>query len=292
MITATYRVLLGDALEQLRTLPDGSVHCVVTSPPYFGLRDYGAEGQIGLEPTPAEYVARLVAAFREVKRVLRDDGTLWLNLGDKMVNKCLLGLPWQVAFALGHEGWILRSEIIWDKTATVLPESVTDRPHRVHETVFLFAKAAVYWYDAEAIRVPLSATTKGSRGRAFGREEHQDSTGNVASGHWGKTASAHGMNRVPDARGRHKPDVWPITQSNRYDGHLATFPEELIEPMILAGCPEGGTVLDPFAGSGTTLAVANRLGRHAIGIELNPDYLPLIERRCAQPGFIFTEVTP
>lgn len=350
MSTATYRVLCGDALDQLKTLPDASVQTCITSPPYFGLRDYGADGQIGLEPTPAEYVAKLVAVFREVKRVLRDDGTLWLNLGDSYAGswgaqsrpngndvgstiqggsmlharqiaahpkgqthtgslkntpglkpKDLMGIPWRVAFALQDDGWFLRSDIIWAKP-NPMPESVTDRPTRSHEYVFLLSKSARYYYDASAIREPAVAVNEHDiTGPGYAAPGQTAQKGNRKSdkrrGHSRRHAGFNdrwdGMTKAEQqSMGRNKRDVWTVATHPYPEAHFATFPEELIEPMILAGAPEGGTILDPFAGSGTTLAVANRLGRHAIGIELNPDYLPLIEQRCAQGGFIFSEVTP
>lgn len=339
MTTATYRVLLGDALEQLRTLPDASVQTCVTSPPYFGLRSYlpsdhtDKAKEVGSEETPAEYVARLVSVFREVKRVLRDDGTLWLNLGDSyarnpkkgvkfesgsttyMTNqqareenrgtpipeglkeKDLLGIPWRVAFALQDDGWYLRSDIIWAK-GSPMPESVKDRPTRSHEYIFLLSKQSRYYYDADAIAEPVMAGDKGSyfdKGKTAlhpnqGKDK-RDKQGQVGKRQYtGFNARWDAQDIPPQTRNRR--DVWFVNTTGYPEAHFATFPEKLVEPMILAGCPEGGTVLDPFAGSGTTLAVANRLGRHAIGIELNPEYLPLIERRCQQGGFVFAEVTP
>lgn len=311
---ATYRVLVGDALEQLRTLADGSVHCVVTSPPYYGLRNYGVAGQIGMEETPAEYVMRLVEVFREVKRVLRDDGTLWLNLGDSYVGtgdkgtyrdpkyaqgrngqavarnrkvaglpaKNLMGIPWRVAFALQEDGWILRSDIIWTK-GNPLPESVKDRPTRSHEYIFLFSKQPRYCYDSEAIAEPLSRPEEAKRKTPAlfgGRLKHQNTPTRLSSGN-PYTGTSSGT--------RNKRSVWMVNTTGYPETHFAVFPEKLVEPMILAGCPVGGTVLDPFAGSGTTLAVANRLGRHALGIELNPAYVRLIEARCAQTSWVWAE---
>lgn len=314
-------VLVGDCIEQLRILESGSVNCIVTSPPYWGLRDYGTaswEGgshecdhrelrggvgeasskqvtsagasttyqykyvcgkcgavrkdmQIGLERTPEEYVDKMVQVFRECRRVLRDDGTLWLNLGDSYWNsngfarasdefqregrndapandrrlpshdtlkvKDLVGIPWRVAFALQSDGWWLRSDIIWAKP-NPMPESVTDRPTRAHEYIFLLTKSARYWYDAAAIR-DIGA----------------------------------------DGEKKNKRTVWTVAPAQYPRAHFATYPPELIKPCILAGCPQGGTVLDPFAGSGTTLATAIELGRNAIGIELNPSYAELIQER-------------
>lgn len=381
-----HRIIVGDVMDGLRSMADGTVQCVVTSPPYWGLRDYGADGQIGLEDTPEQYVARLVAVFREVRRVLRDDGTLWVNLGDcycthppgnrdvsvrtsKLTNperqlrvsttsrgafpglkpKDLVGIPWRVAFALQADGWWLRRDIIWEKP-NQLPESVTDRPTGSHEYVFLMTKAARYYYDAEAIREADSG---------------QDHRRRVLSGQPSLSPPGQSTNRglrTKDGRngdGRNARSVWTITTQPYPEAHFATFPEALPERCILAGtsekgcCPEcgkpwsrvvereatgfdgskygervvrvstssGGTakstlgsgngkmtgkyhttgwrpncecggpgsglqpdpvpclVLDPFSGSGTTLAVACQLGRDAIGIELSPDYARLAERR-------------
>ena len=335
---ATYRVLVGDALEQLRTLPDASVQCVVTSPPYFGLRDYGVEGQMGLEPTPETYVQRLVEVFREVRRVLRDDGAIWLNLGDSFAgsnrgvtsdgkiaggdkqatskgtmtgsiqkagvpnglkSKDLIGIPWRVAFALQADGWWLRSDIVWEKP-NPMPESVQDRPTRSHEYIFLLAKAERYYYDADAIREPAVALNDhDATGPGYDAPGQITQRGNRRDKQRGHGRSHAGFNDRWDAmtkeeqqaHGRNKRDVWTVATQGYAGAHFAVFPEKLIEPMILAGCPVGGTVLDPFAGSGTTLAVANRLGRHAIGIELNPQYVALIHERCQQPVWIFEEAS-
>jgi DNA modification methylase len=302
-------ILQGDCREKLKDLPDASVHCCVTSPPYFGLRDYGVPWQIGLESSPDEYVSELVDVFREVRRVLRDDGTLWLNLGDSYcasppgnaakgvsgkstlngVNsdryretleaghatkrdtsrlpglkpKDLIGIPWRVAFALQADGWYLRSDIIWAKP-NPMPESVTDRPTKSHEYLFLLSKSDRYFYDQEAIK------EKGAGRELFGnsrRLSHQDR----------KDCSRQDMT-LTDARNRRS--VWTVATSPYPEAHFATYPPELIKPCILAGCPAGGVVLDPFAGSGTTGKVALELGRSAILIELNPDYVKLIEKRC------------
>ncbi|MCL6562585.1 MAG: site-specific DNA-methyltransferase [Firmicutes bacterium] len=325
------RVLVGDAAAVLRGLPDASVHCCVTSPPYYGLRDYGVAGQIGLEPTLDAYVARLVAVFREVRRVLRPDGTLWLVLGDsygrgsrslsrddgkrgaqarqawghypalaaKHPEKQLLGVPWRVAFALQADGWILRSDIVWAKP-NALPESVRDRPTRAHEFVFLFARSPRYRYDAAAIAEPAALgdprRPRGSAGSLrdgrpaphAGRRAKQDGVGKAIYTGFNARWAARGA--WPATRNRR--DVWTVPAAPHPDAseHFATFPEALVAPMILAGCPEGGMVLDPFAGSGTTLAVANRLGRHAIGVELNPAYAAIIRRRCRQAAWTWGEV--
>ena len=292
----------GDCRTILPTMAAGSVQCCVTSPPYFGLRDYGVEGQIGLEPTPAEYVAELVTVFEQVRRVLADDGTLWLNLGDSYANdskwggsssgkhvealhgntgigrgkkstglkaKDLIGIPWRVAFALQSAGWWLRQDIIWHKP-NPMPESVTDRCTKAHEYIFLLSKSASYYYDEEAIAEP---SVKGDAGSRFDA---------------GKSAT-HGMGRSQagdreDDGMRNKRSVWTVPTSPYRDAHFATFPPNLIRPCILAGCPVGGTVLDPFGGSGTTGEVSEQEGRNSVLIELNPDYVGLANTRTAQAG--------
>lgn len=308
-----WRVICGDALEELKKLESESVHCCVTSPPYWSLRDYGVQGQIGLEATPEEYVAKLVEVFREVRRVLRKDGTFWLNLGDSYAGsgrgptgktgigdqckrqgfdspkviipkglkpKDLVGIPWRVAFALQADGWYLRSDIIWEKP-NALPESVKDRPTRTHEYIFLLTKSERYYYDAEAIAEPLAQSSVRRYKRAVECKERFDParhkhTEGVQAPMEILTRAAAGV----ITRGwRNKRSVWTVPTASFDGAHYATFPEELIESCILAGCPPGGTVLDPFVGSGTTLAVAERLGRHSIGIELNPKYVELIYKR-------------
>lgn len=339
----------GDCLDVLRTLPDESVHCCVTSPPYWGLRDYGTglwkggnpecdhmgephrlkatinkncgtgkdvknatqreffrdmckkcgairvDQQIGLEPTPAEYVANLVTVFREVYRVLRSDGTLWLNLGDSyngsggvggngkqhtnqgsvdrlgnragwpgLKPKDLVGIPWRVAFALQADGWWLRQDIIWHKP-NPMPESVRDRCTKAHEYVFLLAKSERYYYDAEAV---AEAAEYGHRGSRFDT---------------GKTAE-HGMQRSQqgerdDSGTRNRRSVWTVSTKPYSGAHFATMPPDLVEPCILAGCPEGGTILDPFNGAATVGLVALQLQRQYLGIELNPDYCELSVKR-------------
>ncbi len=370
----SWELYQGDCIEVMRGMPEKFVQTCVTSPPYYGLRDYGVEGQIGLEESPDEYVQRLVEVFREVRRVLRDDGTVWLNLGDSywgsggannnsgitgrrpagekderdgpvayrqrwrsngvLKPKDLIGIPWRVAFALQADGWYLRSDIIWAKP-NPMPESVTDRPTRAHEYVFLLAKAKRYFYDADAIREPhvrpLHAPgNKTHNGRLTASMGHFEEPNRI----WGNPS------------GRNKRSVWTIATQPFPEAHFATFPEKLIEPMILAGtspkaCPKCGApwkrvverertgerevqasdrkgllrndlakhagrigevkvttlgweptctcegndgsgrcvVLDPFVGSGTTLLVAQRLGRSGIGIELNPDYCAMASRR-------------
>jgi DNA modification methylase len=298
-------IICGDALTELGKLPDSSVQCCVTSPPYWGLRDYGVAGQLGLEKTPEEYVGNLVAVFREVRRVLRDDGTLWLNLGDSysknesnnggysgkstlegftrpdtkgrtanetgarhkidsgLKPKDLVGIPWRVAFALQADGWYLRSDIIWAKP-NPMPESVKDRPTRSHEYIFLMSKNARYYYDAEAI-AEESATTWNSAKQMVGKPlENQNG----------------GKNRpTQDQSGRNRRSVWTIATRPFPEAHFATFPQDLVEPCIKAGCPVGGAVLDPFFGAGTTGLVAARLGREFIGIELNQAYCEMAKKR-------------
>lgn len=271
-----YQLLVGDCIESMRSLPDKSVNCCVTSPPYFGLRDYGVDGQIGLEQRAPEYVSNLVSVFSEVYRVLRDDGVLFVNLGDTFAgfkdgkfpphsqsngnqrgmpvsgaphrsrklleldgfkNKELMGIPWRFAFAMRDSGWRLRQEIIWSKP-NYTPEKVRDRFVKSHEHIFLFTKRDRYWFDGDAVRVEDAA----------------------------------GGNKL-------RPDVWNIPVSTFKGAHFATFPPQLIEPCILAGCPSGGTVLDPFGGSGTTAGVALAHGRNAVLCELNPEYADLVPAR-------------
>lgn len=299
-------IILGDALEVLGTLEASSVNCCVTSPPYWGLRDYGVTGQIGLEKTPEEYVERLVKVFREVKRVLRDDGTLWLNLGDcytanikgtgghasPMVRrkgkrnfqefesgawkpdhglkpKDLVGIPWRVAFALQADGWYLRSDIIWHKP-NVMPESVKDRPTKAHEYIFLFSKNSKYFYDAKAIKVPLAYLDKRGNSRVVYRGKSRKLEKNFQ----------HPVDYMGQpVGGRNRRSVWSIVTKPFKGAHFATFPEDLINPCILAGCPTGGVVLDPFLGAGTTGVVALKNGRNFIGIELNPGYVEIAKKR-------------
>ena len=294
------RILRGAALAKLAELPAASVHCCVTSPPYFGLRDYGCDGQIGLEATPDEYVCGLVAVFLEVRRVLRNDGTLWLNIGDSYCApgggfkpdapsnsgfkpKDLIGIPWMLAFALRADGWFLRQDIIWSKPNPT-PESVTDRCTKAHEYLFLLSKSARYYFDADAIaeqstyagKIVVLGDKSLSRGQA---------TGNNVK------ASGNGLaDSVVVSETRNKRDVWTIATQPYPEAHFATFPPALVEPCILAGCPVGGTVLDPFAGAGTTGLVADRLGRNAILIELNPEYAAMAHRRIVNDAPLFAEV--
>lgn len=266
------RILIGDCIASMRELPDQSVHTCVTSPPYFRLRDYEMDGQIGLEDTPDAYVARLVEAFREVRRVLRDDGTLWLNLGDTISGKQLLGVPWRVAFALQADGWFLRQDIIWSKP-NPMPESVTDRCTKAHEYIFLLSKSARYFFDAEAISEPAADSS-------VARLMQPTLASQAGSARVpGKTNG--NMKAVGNGKTRNRRSVWTVTTKPFKGAHFATFPPDLIEPCILAGSPIGGTVLDPFGGSGTTAGVAIKHGRGAILCELNPSYIAMIHDRIA-----------
>lgn len=278
---------VGDCIESMRAMPEQSVHMCVTSPPYFGLRDYGHAGQIGLEKRAPEYVAGLVHVFAEVWRVLRDDGVLFVNIGDTYAgfkdgkfpphsasngnqrgmpvsgaphrsrrlleidgfrNKEAMGIPWRFAFAMRDAGWLLRQEIIWAKP-NYTPEKVRDRFVRSHEQVFLFTKRDRYFFDGDAVRVPADG----------------------------------GGDKL-------RPSVWTVPVSTYGGAHFATFPPDLIEPCILAGCPEGGTVLDPFGGAGTTGLVAKRHGRRAILCELNPEYAEMARERIASESAIQAEI--
>ncbi|WP_232476002.1 DNA-methyltransferase [Flavisphingomonas formosensis] len=266
------RIINGDAATVMDRMPDGLAHMAVTSPPYFGQRDYGSQAQIGTEPTPRAYVDRLVATMRSLRRVLREDGTLWLNLGDKYAAGALLGMPWRVALAMIDDGWILRSDIIWHKP-NAMPHSAKTRPTHDHEYLFLFSRSAAYRYDADAIREPhrtfsTESRMKGGRGH-FGLRNgtpeagKNKGNGNLHDGRWDQ--AFHPL-------GRNKRTVWSVPLGKYRDAHFAVFPPALVEPCILAGSPSGGMVLDPFFGSGTTGLVARAHGRRFIGIELNPDY--------------------
>lgn len=303
----SYQILVGDVLDRLADLPASSVHTVVTSPPYWGLRDYGVEGQGGLEETPEKHVEWLVDVFAAVARVLRPDGTAWVNYGDRyagcsssggvgssgpmggkrtqehashhnrslpvpvgLKQKDLVGMPWRVAFALQAAGWYLRSDIIWHKP-NPMPESCRDRPTKSHEHVFLLAhpeSKGRYYYNADAIREAVKLKP-GDSIRAPKMGAHRK-----AGPYSLQTEKTYKV-----IKGANRRDVWSITTQGYSGAHFATFPEMLAEPCIKAGCPEGGTVLDPFAGSGVTLLVAESLGRHSVGIELNPEYASLARER-------------
>ena len=337
-----FQLYVGDVRDVLRELPAESVDCCVTSPPYWGLRDYGHEDQIGLEDSPAEYVASLVAVFAEVRRVLKPTGTLWLNLGDTYAGnrsyqvpqtlhggtdvgnrrgmtvsprrdnapiprsdmlvaglkpKDLIGIPWRVALALQEDGWWLRSDIVWSKP-NPMPESVTDRPTKSHEYVFLLTKGPRYFFDADAVREPYKYDGRtvthvegrdgsaqyrngerwpGLKPRSSGNKERKPNPAAVL----GRGDTSHGIPWV-EGVGRNIRSVWEIATQPYPDAHFAVYPEALPERCIKAGCPEGGTVLDPFMGSGTTALVARRLGRRSIGIELNEEYAALAAKRLQQ----------
>ena len=300
-------LLHGDALDMARTVPTGSVQTIVTSPPYFGLRDYGEVGQMGAEDTLDGYVAGMVALFSELRRTLADDGTLWLNLGDSysstggsggvgpnasvgstlrqainptrpssdLPSKNLLGVPWRIAFALQADGWILRSDIIWAKP-NPMPESVTDRPTKSHEYLFLLAKSPRYYYDADAIKEPAAESSLARLA--------QDVPNQIGSTRANGGAKTNGTLRAVGGNYVNKRTVWSVATQPFKEAHFATYPPELIRPCILAGSRLGDTVLDPFSGSGTTGMVANQEGRKYIGIDLNSDYLNLsLKTRFAQP---------
>jgi len=307
---------IGDCRELLKQLPDACVQTCITSPPYWGLRDYGHADQIGLEPTPDEYVANMVGVFREVHRALKPDGTLWLNLGDSytgnvspggtttrtitsapnanrkigltksdagLKQKDLVGIPWLVAFALRADGWYLRSDIIWHKP-NPMPESVTDRPTRAHEYVFLLSKSGTYFYDADAVREQMlhpelarSASTKQSVNAGRRSDYQKDSGRNDGGSH----VSGPGFRSDPDA-GRNKRSVWTVASQHFAGSHFATMPPALVDPCVLAGSRPGDVVLDPFFGSGTTGMVAEKHGRRWIGFDLNLEYEKLQKQRTAQ----------
>ena len=344
----TTRILVGDVRDKLRELPDQSIHCCVTSPPYFGLRNYNVDGQLGLEPTLADYLAVMVEVFRGVRRVLRDDGVLFLNIGDSyhtdspvrkssaeafseswdpsqtasrgglrksaaksgtLKNKDLMMVPARLAIALQDDGWWLRSDVIWHKP-NPMPESVTDRPTCAHEHIFLLTKSARYFYDADAVREPLAASsvsrlsqdvdsqigsdranggakTNGTM-KAVARVDKQRGHGRRHDGfndRWDAMAKAEQQTNGANLR-----NVWSIATMPFKDAHFATFPPEIPRRCIKAGCPAGGTVLDPFLGSGTTLLVADQLGRAGIGIELNPEYALMAENRIRNDAPMFADV--
>lgn len=297
-------ILQGNSLEVLRTLPDESIDMCVTSPPYYGLRDYGVDGQVGLEETPEEFVKSLVEIFSEVKRVLKPEGTLWVNIGDSYAGgggangipedwgsismnnrqkhpnhndpkrnlkkigykkKDLMGIPWLLAFALQKDGWYLRQDIIWHKP-NPMPESVTDRCTKNHEYIFLLSKKDKYYFDHESIKEPAKPDTS---------LRDRDNT---------KMNNTPGRTKMGGLKTNHytmknKRSVWTVTTKPYKEAHFATYPEDLIEPCILAGCPEEGIVLDPFMGAGTTGVVALKQNKHYLGIELNNEYIEIAKQR-------------
>ena len=289
-------ILVGDVRDSLRTLPDESVRCVVTSPPYWGLRDYGHDGQLGLEQTPDEYVAGMVEVFREVRRVLADDGTLWLNLGDSYgKDKQLVGIPWMLAFALKADGWLLRQDIIWSKP-NPMPEPAYGRCTKAHEYVFLFAKSRRYHYSNDAIRETPKLDAKTATDKApVAMNEKDIARHEMAKEIWGgnqmskpRGAMYRGYDEV---KGANKKSVWTIGNQGFRGAHFAVMPEALVEPCVLAGTEPGDTVLDPFSGSGTVGVVALRHGRNYVGCELNPEYAALSERRIAEDQPLMNTVT-
>jgi len=291
------KVYVGNVLDRLKDIPEKSINTVITSPPYWGLRDYGEGGQLGLEETPEEFAENLVKVFREVKRVLRDDGTVWLNLGDSYSSggrttttnqslrgdknygvtrpkpnknikpKDLIGIPWRVAFALQQDGWYLRQDIIWHKP-NPMPESVKDRCTKAHEYIFLLSKNVKYYFDNEAIKEDAKYP------------QGPNSPKNIKKGvgNFGMD-TREGLSKIGALSKKNKRSVWTVTTKPFKDAHFATYPKDLIEPCILAGCPENGTVLDPFGGSGTTCIVSEENKRNSIMVELNPDYVEIAKNR-------------
>ena len=335
MTTTTERsqIIVGDALETLRTLPDGICDCCVTSPPYYGLRDYGAEGQIGLEQTPEEYIERLVEVFHEVRRVLKDDGTLWVNIADSYAGsgkgcaiypdnaakykqgtnrgmlgavnttkprspgikpKDMIGIPWMLAFALRADGWYLRQDIIWHKP-NPMPESVRDRCTKSHEYIFLLSKSRRYYFDAEAISEPIADSSAKRYAQNIDSQKGSDQQPGKTNGNMKACRPRYGGKKytenpdvffrtksdgVYDYRPRrNKRDVWTVSKRPYKGAHFAVYPEELIDPCVLAGSKKGGVVLDPFCGSGTTGEVAIVNGRKFVGIDINADYANMSSNR-------------
>lgn len=271
-----WQLFIGDCRDSMRMMAAMGMKAqmCVTSPPYYGLRDYGHDGQIGLEQTPEEYIAAMVEVFRCVRDVLADDGTLWLNIGDSFgKGKQLLGIPWRVALALQADGWILRQDIIWHKTR-VMPSSAKDRCTTNHEYLFLFAKQESYYFDADSIRTPITEVSQKRIKSSWSSKKANLS----AKSDDGVSVAVMG-NRFAPEKGANKRSVWSVCPSNSRGEHIAMFPPALIEPCILAGSRLGDTILDPFGGSGTTAQVALQHGRHVTLCELNPDYKPLIIQR-------------
>lgn len=316
------RLMNGDCREVLKTLPANSVNCCVTSPPYWNLRDYGHKEQLGQEKTPQKYVENLVARMSGVRRVLQKDGTLWLNIGDSYSGsgcgggsisedaghhakvhgmsdnrkskdqtpppgckpKDMVGIPWMVALALREDGWYLRSDIIWHKP-NPMPESVTDRPTRSHEYIFLLSKSQNYYYNADAIAEKCAngdpTSPRGSNGTSTPNSGRRDKQGLGSRTYSGFN---HRWDESEKLETRNKRDVWTVPPAQYREAHFATFPTELIRPCILAGCPRGGVVIDPFGGSGTTAQVCKEEGMSAVIIELNEEYNPLIKKRWESAG--------
>lgn len=301
-----------ECLSGLKKLPDNCINCCITSPPYYGLRDYGSDNQIGLEATPEEYIEKLVNVFREVRRVLTDDGTLWVNIGDSyagsmkgaaqfpdnaknykqgtnrgtlgkatLVKQCtnckpkdLIGIPWMLAFSLRNDGWFLRQDIIWSKPS-VMPESVQDRCTKAHEYIFLLSKSRTYYFDNESIKEPSVTFNTTVRNRELSKINNTPGR-----------SKTHGLTNN-DYVMRNKRSVWTVPTQPFRGGHFAVFPEKLIVDCIKAGCPETGIVLDPFMGAGTTALVSRKLNRNYIGFELNPQYIAIANNRLRNELGIF-----
>lgn len=299
-------VIFGDALRGLRLLEDESVDTCITSPPYYKLRDYGKDGQIGLENTPEEYIQKLVEVFREVYRVLKRDGTIWVNIADSYAgsstaagrkSKDLIGIPWMLAFALRADGWYLRQDIIWQKP-NPMPESVKDRCTKSHEYIFLLSKSPRYYFDGEAIAEPVTDSSMKRYNQNIQEQKGSERVPGKSNGNMKAALPRYGGKKYteyPDQfyrtksgnmydlrPKRNKRDVWTVSTKPYKGAHFATFPDTLITPCVLAGSREGGVVLDPFCGSGTTLMVANKYGRNGIGIELNDTYWELIKDRVGE----------
>ena len=273
---------LGSALEVLKTFDNEIVDCVVTSPPYYNLRDYQNDQQLGMEKSPVQYVANLVEIFNEIKRILKDDGVVWLNLGDTYAkDKNLLGIPWRVAFALQESDWYLRSDIIWQKTS-ILPESVKDRCTKSHEYIFMLTKSQNYYYNAEAIKEPTVSKDNYTRDR-----DNPNNKTNTTAGR-----SRMGGMKHNNYETRNKRSVWTMAPHVSKDYHFATYPKELPMNCIKASCRENGLVLDPFVGSGTTVQVAEILGRKSVGIDIQHKYLDLCLKKFSKRlyGFINHEL--
>lgn len=330
-------IIVGDAIDVLRQMETESVDCCVTSPPYYNLRDYGVEGQIGLETTPEEYISKLVDVFREVRRVLKNSGTLWLNIGDSYAGsgkgkndirtdnkgnkgskvnsslqgnfrsaeikpKDLIGIPWLLAFALRADGWYLRQDIIWHKP-NCMPESVRDRYTRSHEYIFLLSKSRRYYYDSEAISEPIAGSSTKRYLQNIEAQKGSDRQPGKTNGNMkavlprfggekyaeGSIRTKNGNVYIPSLR-RNKRDVWTVSTAGFKGAHFAVFPEKLIEPCVLAGCPIGGTILDPFCGSGTVGVVAAKSERKFIGIELNPQYAEIAKKRAKEKRVLSTDI--
>jgi len=330
----SWEIREGDCLRSLRAMPAESVQTCITSPPYWGLRDYGDPGQLGLEPTPEQYVANMVEVFAEVRRVLRDDGTCWLNLGDSyngsggvggpgkshtnqgsverpdnragwsgLKPKDLVGIPWRVAFALQADGWYLRSDIIWAKP-NPMPESVTDRPTKAHEYLFLLSKSPRYFYDADAIAESLAPASVSRLSQDVESQAGSDRVPGKTNGAMKAVGPRFGGNKYGAGESeqsrtksgevwdnttgkRNKRTVWTVTTQPFKGAHFATFPPKLIEPCVLAGSKPGDTVLDPFSGSGTTGMVALRHDRSYIGLELSSEYAAMSRNRIRDDAPLF-----